>query len=289
MLDRVTLKEKLLGTEYFIENSFLEKYLKLVCHKYYRKHVLYKHHILQRKYYHLIKKRVDDSKDNIIELPFDKHCLAHWYLINCTIGELRRANIRAIHQMITQTKKMESLNEKIIKQLAKYAMLATEDKESSYWTSKEIKILKTYYPLYGSKECLKYLSKRKYTYNIKAAAKRFGIKSKNAYPAWTKNEDEILAKYYPVGGYKLCEQYLNRTRTNIQARANTLGIVGVGWSKIKKLWTKDEEEILYKYYVDFGAKYCEQFLPGKSYNSIKGHANKMGLTRKGIKENNVNN
>jgi len=41
---------------------------------------------------------------------------------------------------------------------------------------------------------------------------------------WSKDEDEVLKKYYTTGGYKECQKYLNRSKYAISGRAWILGI-----------------------------------------------------------------
>ena len=60
--------------------------------------------------------------------------------------------------------------------------------------------------------------------NIQAKAKQLGLTApgaskKNA--AWSEEEDEIIKKYYPIGGIRLCKKYLpKRTELAIKTRAN---------------------------------------------------------------------
>lgn len=91
------------------------------------------------------------------------------------------------------------------------------------WTENEINILKEYYPKYGYKKCLELLpNKNKYTIQSKAESLNLlapGASKLNA--GWTIEEDEILEKYYPLGGAVLCKKYLvNRSLKAIKSRAN---------------------------------------------------------------------
>ena len=91
------------------------------------------------------------------------------------------------------------------------------------WNEAEIKILKNNYSVYGYKKCMELLPGRT-KYAIQARAKYLGLvapgKSKKN-SVWTLEEDNILYMYYPLGGSKLCKQYLtNRSATAIKSRAN---------------------------------------------------------------------
>lgn len=97
------LKEKLLNTNYFIDNYYLNLYIELV-----RENentlkqfgVTQSHHILPRSYFVIINQNCDHSKENLVNLKYSDHILAHYYLCYCTIKSLKRANFYATKQLI---------------------------------------------------------------------------------------------------------------------------------------------------------------------------------------------
>jgi hypothetical protein len=82
-------KEALIATGYFQNNNFLDKYLELFTEPI-EDNNIEKHHIIPRSYYKIIKRPIDDSNKNVRPLSFKNHYLAHYYLIHCTNGELKK-------------------------------------------------------------------------------------------------------------------------------------------------------------------------------------------------------
>ena len=69
-------KQELLNTDYFIDNEYLDQYLKLT--KITSNDIYLEiHHIKPKAYYLLKKLKVDNTKNNIIKLSFANHCKAH--------------------------------------------------------------------------------------------------------------------------------------------------------------------------------------------------------------------
>ena len=104
----MVLKEKLLKTGYFIDNDYLDAYIDLVVTPPNTDSLGYTeiHHILQKQYFKIINKPVDNSLENKVRLLYRDHCKAHYLLYFCTIGKLKTANARAINKMfgvITKT------------------------------------------------------------------------------------------------------------------------------------------------------------------------------------------
>lgn len=98
-----TIKEKLLATKVVIDNEYLDKYVNLIesnLETKRTKFVTQRHHIIPRYYYKLNGLPVDNSKDNIVNLPYKYHFLAHLYLSKCSITEeFSYNNIIALYYM----------------------------------------------------------------------------------------------------------------------------------------------------------------------------------------------
>lgn len=58
------------------------------------------HHILQRAYFKLIDKNCDNSKNNLINLKYSDHILAHYYLCYCTRDKIKQSNYYAFNMMV---------------------------------------------------------------------------------------------------------------------------------------------------------------------------------------------
>lgn len=111
-------------------------------------------------------------------------------------------------------------------------------------------------------------------------ARRLGLIYKKKKP-WTKEEDDILIKYYPILGSDVVDMIPNRSRRSCVARANNyLGIISN--KNVKKphktrddLWTKEEDEILQKYYPFIGMEVSEML--DRSPSAIKSRAHRLEI------------
>lgn len=85
-MQREEVRQKLLNTNLFKDNEYLDKYCELVetneC-TLYDKSKVQRHHILPRCCFKLIGLKCDDSKKNLVNLLYKDHVLAHYYLSKC--------------------------------------------------------------------------------------------------------------------------------------------------------------------------------------------------------------
>lgn len=95
---------------------------------------------------------------------------------------------------------------------------------------------------------------------------------------WTLEEDEIIKKYYLIGGYKLCQEkgILNKGSQDIANRAHALGCVT---NKTFLKWTAEEDEIIKKYYLIDGVKGCIENGLNRNKVSIQKRAKILGVRR----------
>lgn len=115
------LKYKLLNTGYFINNEYLDKYCNLIIENLETKiqpdNITENHHILQVAYFKNLCLPIDNSKDNLVNLLYKDHVLAHQYLALCTLKFLEVANILAFNLMVnysldfTQEINLQQLND----------------------------------------------------------------------------------------------------------------------------------------------------------------------------------
>ena len=100
----MVLKEKLLQTGLFENNDYLDKYCDLIkvnLKKGFIKNKMQRHHIIPKSYYLYINKKIDNSINNLVNLLYKDHILAHYYLAKCTkIEELSNKNLLAIKFLI---------------------------------------------------------------------------------------------------------------------------------------------------------------------------------------------
>lgn len=130
------------------------------------------------------------------------------------------------------------------------------------WSAEEYAILSKYYPLGGAKLCIeKGLNRSKNA--IKSRAKMKGISSESYYAQyWSELEVDLLKKYYPIGGVKLCiAKGLNRTEAAIKEKIRQyypkdLLLHLTRTNKHVYSWTDEELSILQKYYPKGCSKLC---------------------------------
>lgn len=95
-----------------MDNEYLERYLDLVCED--EADIskgCERHHILQKSYFKEHQLAIDNSDENLVWLRYRDHCLAHWYLYQCTRDFLKKNNAYALQFMVGQDKKWNSLTE----------------------------------------------------------------------------------------------------------------------------------------------------------------------------------
>ena len=98
-------KEKLLATHDFIDNEYLDKYVDLIDKNFSTDAVskqTNKHHIIPAYYFRHFDLPVDNSEENLVNLYYRDHMLAHLYLSGCTEGRNRYWNLYSIFMMSGQ-------------------------------------------------------------------------------------------------------------------------------------------------------------------------------------------
>lgn len=104
------IKNKLISTNYFEDNIYLNKYIELINNNIDTEKQPFKtqvHHIFPKSYFKLINEKTDESKDNKINLLYKDHILAHYYLALCTKDELKYDQIIAIRFIIGKSKQIK--------------------------------------------------------------------------------------------------------------------------------------------------------------------------------------
>lgn len=114
------LKKKLLDTNLFYDNEWLDKYINLIICNIGKDKIKFKthrHHIIPKYYYNMNDIEIDNSKSNIVNLLFNDHALAHYYLAYASnTGRLRYKNYLAIlHICNLDEKRFENITEDWLK------------------------------------------------------------------------------------------------------------------------------------------------------------------------------
>lgn len=147
MENKQELKNKLLATEVLIDNEYLDQYCGLIINNLEQEKLKYqtqKHHIIPRCYFTLIDKEIDDSEDNLINLLYKDHILAHYYLCLCTEGTLQHKLANAFFHLVARKWKYEDFDPET--DLSEYQKLyenyckgISEDRERYKKSSKSLK------------------------------------------------------------------------------------------------------------------------------------------------------
>lgn len=121
-------KTKLLNTNYFIDNEYLDKYCQLVTDNKATSKIKYQtqtHHILPRCYFKLLDLPVDHSHSNLVEFQHYDHALAHYYLCFCTTGELKY-KLRCAFMFLVNSNRVPKETKEALGLIEEYAKLLLE-------------------------------------------------------------------------------------------------------------------------------------------------------------------
>ena len=142
------------------------------------------------------------------------------------------------------------------------------------WTEEEDNLLREFYKNNPGVEEVKKFTEQFFKHRtvdaVRKRASYLGITGTNK-KSWSKEEDEILLKYYPIEGRKCCQRLNYRTPSSIIHRVARLNL-----TSNNHYWTEEEKNIVFKYYPIEGSKIVHR-LPNKSLNAIKTLANENGV------------
>lgn len=127
------LKDKILNTGYFLDNEYLDAYLDLISKNTESRRVKGKtqrHHIIPREYFVLNKISVDNSTENLVNLLYKDHILAHYYLALCCSDAILRIGMTSAVNMMLHAAKSRTICPvnigDLLKDLDKYQQLHEE-------------------------------------------------------------------------------------------------------------------------------------------------------------------
>lgn len=101
----MSLKDKLLLTGYFVENEWLVKYCELInsnLNTKYEKFKTQRHHIIPKCYYKFNNLPINNSKENLINLGYVDHAMAHLYLAAAAENnkQFQHRNMKAVDHVL---------------------------------------------------------------------------------------------------------------------------------------------------------------------------------------------
>jgi hypothetical protein len=96
------LKEKLLILNIFQNNEYFNNYIDLILKNKYKEKTKYtqRHHIIPKCYFKINKLVVDDNIDNLVNLDYTDHILAHYYLCLCTTDKIKGKLCNAFFHLV---------------------------------------------------------------------------------------------------------------------------------------------------------------------------------------------
>lgn len=145
------------------------------------------------------------------------------------------------------------------------------------WTNEEDEILKTNYCSKTIDEVISILKLNGFMRNRDSILGRCKILGLKKIILWTKEEENILIKYYPVEGVDVFKRLPNRTKAQCLTKAHNLGLKS---DKRNSDWSEEEKIILLKFYQLEGSKVSRR-LSNRSPQSCTVMARKLGLNFQG--------
>jgi hypothetical protein len=123
-----SLKEKLLKTGVIDDNEYLDLYVELIENNKTtkkQKNKTQRHHIIPRCYYQMMNLDIDNSNDNLVNLLYKDHLLAHYYLSLCSVGRFHYSMEYAM--ILIRNINQDNIDIDFINSLDKYQQLYEEN------------------------------------------------------------------------------------------------------------------------------------------------------------------
>ena len=245
------LKQVLLNTGYFVDNSYLDEYLELIQKPFSFSGYSEKHHVIPAVVYSIQysiednrearKKANTDPNNFLVDLLFKDHCRAHWLLYNCTLNEVKACNARAYILMSgKKVMQLEELSAEEYDEIQLYRDQVMEE-DDYYWTLEEKQLLYDHYADYSFEKLTKLLHREKQA--IIRTANSLGLyRPRDRY--WTTEEEQWLINNYINHSRKECADILNKTEAGIHKKCATLGLY-----KPSAVWTEEQNAWLLENYT----------------------------------------
>lgn len=256
------LKEKLLSTGYFIDNQYLDEYVKLTTDSSITLTTyLERHHILPRAYYNLLEIDVDNSDDNLVSLSFANHCKAHWLLYYCTIEKLQYASQTAFVIMVNGlTKRLNDYTDTDFAELQELKNKLIED-SATFWSTSEDEYLRQNFLDFSDEELAAELHRSSTA--VQARRSILGLQRFKMLPDYTQEEIDYLIANHSHKEIAELAAHLNRPIGSVAAKCSRLGLKK--WHADP--WSEDELEFLYKNSATMSAAEISKAL-GRGLNGV---------------------
>lgn len=139
------------------------------------------------------------------------------------------------------------------------------------WRLEEIELLKNEYLTVPTKDIQNHLNRTGVAIGVKA--RRLGLHRNVRIIKWSKKESDFLKENYLECTSKELGKMLNKSKGSIDAKLRRMKLNKLKW------WTKEEIEILKKYYPSRPRDKVKEKLKPRSWASIKGEAKHLGIHR----------
>lgn len=288
------MKQTLLNTGIFIDNKYLDSYIKLISKQSKIKGYAEWHHIIPVSYYaklynlqsgksgrHKVEAIADaDINNKKVLLSYADHCKAHWLLSKCLVDEYAGASATAFLLMVGVINEDLSISKKdflIKKGLTRqeYDSLQNKINEAKdlnprYWKKEDLDFLAENYKRYSLDELAKKLGRTKASLKSVAQLKR--IDRRRIF--WTNERIEQLRHLY----LDLDKSALECAKILGVAEATVIKQCRVCGFKKAKSWTEEED----KFIIDNDSKYTVEELAKilkVSKTTLMGRRWTLGLTK----------
>ena len=288
------MKQTLLNTGIFIDNKYLDSYIKLISKQSKIKGYAEWHHIIPVSYYaklynlhlkhnqrHQAEAIADaDINNKKVLLSFADHCKAHWLLSKCLVDEYAHANAAAFLFMVGLINEDLSISKKdfLIKNgltRQEYDSLQNKindakDLNPKYWKKEDLDFLAENYKKYSLDELAKKLGRTKNS--LKNMAQIKGIDRRRIF--WTDERIEQLRHLYlDLDNSALeCAKILGVAEATVIKQCRICGF------KKAKSWTEEED----KFIIENDSKYTVEELAKilkVSKTTLMGRRWTLGLTK----------
>jgi len=211
--DKLFYKQKLLRTNLFIDNEYLDQYIELIIHN--KNNIINnyveKHHILPKAIFKLLNMPLDNSELNMCNLSYSDHMLAHCILTKCTIEPFKSKAISAVTMMLSHNKYLPQTTIDDYLNNIELQLLVKECKSGRKHTQEEI-------------DKIKKANKKPHNVHPKSEFKK-GYTPWNAGISWSTiySEEELKEKFSKNG------EYIWITNGNLETQILNSEIIPVGY------------------------------------------------------------
>ena len=269
------LKQVLLSTGYFVDNSYLDEYLELIQKPFSFSGYSERHHVIPAVIYSVkysiednceARKKANADPDNfLVDLLFKDHCRAHWLLYNCTLNEVKACNARAY--ILMTGKKVVQIEELSAEEYAEIQLHRDQvmEEDDYYWTMEEKQLLFKYYAKASFEELINMFGRSREA--IIATANSMGLTRR----LWSAEDEAWLIENYSKCSRKECADMLGKSEASINKKCTTLGLY-----KPSIAWTEEQNAWLLENYTKYTVSESASIL-GRTYNAVRSQAVKLGL------------